>query len=57
MANHVHFMMKQLEWKDQKIHRNNFLRYRNDAPQSTYKKQRSVCVNLLRKVKNSFSQI
>ena len=57
MANHVHFMMKQLEWKDQKIHRNNFLRYRNDTPQSTYKKQRSVCVNLLRKVKNSFSQI
>ena len=37
--------------------RNNFLKDRDDASQKVCKKQRNLCVTLLRKVKNSISQI
>ena len=34
--------------------RNDFLRRRNDASQSAYKKQRNLCVTLLRKAKKQY---
>ena len=55
-TNHVNFMAKQLRkaiTKRSKL-RNDFLKDRNDASQSAYRKQRNVRVTLLKKVKNQY---
>ena len=52
-VNHANFMIKQLRkaiMKRLKL-RNDFLKDRNDASQSAYRKQRNLCVTLLRKAK------
>ena len=52
-ANHANFVTKQLRkaiMKRSKL-RNDFLKDRNDASQSVYRKQRNLCVTLLRKAK------
>ena len=52
-ANHTNFVTKQLRkavMKRSKL-RNDFLKDRNDASQSAYRKQRNLCVTLLRKAK------
>ena len=52
-ANHANFVTKQLRkviMKRSKL-RNDFLKDRNEASQSTYRKQRYLCVTLLRKAK------
>ena len=54
-AIHANFMTKQLRkaiMKRLKL-RNDFLQDRNDASQSAYRKQRNLCVTLLRKVKKT----
>ena len=55
-AIHANFMTKQLRkaiMKRLKL-RNDFLQDRNDASQSAYRKQRNLCVTLLRKVKKRY---
>ena len=57
--NHVNFMTKQIMkaiMKRSKLH-NGFLKDRNVSYQNAYRKQRSLCVTLLRKAKNSVSRI
>ena len=52
-ANHANFVTKQLRkaiMKRSKL-RNHILKDRNDASQSAYRKQRNLCVTLLRKAK------
>ena len=52
-ANHANFVTKQLRkviMKRSKL-RNDFLKDINEASQSTYRKQRSLCVTFLRKAK------
>ena len=55
-ANHANFVTKQLRkaiMKRSKL-RNDFLKDRNDASQSAYRKQRNLCVTLLRKAKKQY---
>ena len=55
-ANHTNFVTKQLRkavMKRSKL-RNDFLKDRNDASQSAYRKQRNLCVTLLRKAKKQY---
>ena len=55
-ANHANFVIKQLRkaiMKRSKL-RNDFLKDRNDASQSAYRKQRNLCVTLLRKAKKQY---
>ena len=55
-ANHANFVTKQLRkaiMKRLKL-RNDFLKDRNDASESAYRKQRNLCVILLRKAKNQY---
>ena len=58
-ANHANFVTKQLRkavMKRSKL-RNDFLKDRNDAFQSTYREKRNLCATLLQKPKNNFSRI
>ena len=55
-ANHANFVARQLRkaiMKRSKL-RNDFLTDRNDASQSAYRKQRNLCVTLLRKAKKQY---
>ena len=55
-ANHANFVTKQLRkaiMKRSKL-RNDFLKDRNDASQSAYRKQRNLCVTLLWKAKKQY---
>lgn len=54
-ANHANFMAKQLRMAIMKRSKlcNDFLKRRNDASQSACKKQSSLRVNILRKVKKA----
>ena len=55
-ANHANFVTKLLRkaiMKRSKL-RNDFLKDRNDASQSAYRKQRNLCVTLLRKAKKQY---
>ena len=55
-ANHANFVTKQLRKAVMKISklRNDFLKYRSDAFQSAYRKQRNFCVTLLQKAKKQY---
>ena len=55
-ANHANFVTKQLrkaKMKRSKL-RNDFLKDRNNASQSVYRKQHNLCVTLLRKAKKQY---
>ena len=55
-ANHTNFVTKQLRkavMKRSKL-RHDCLKDRNDASQSAYRKQRNLCVTLLRKAKKQY---
>ena len=55
-ANNANFVTKQLRkaiMKRSKL-RNDFLKDRNDASQSAYRKQRNLCVTFLRKAKKQY---
>ena len=55
-ANHANFVTKQLRkviMKRSKL-RNYFLKDRNDASQSAYRKRRNLCVTRLRKAKKQY---
>ena len=55
-ANHANFVAKQLRKAKMKRYklRNDFLKDRNDASQSGYRKQHNLCVTLLRKGKKQY---
>ena len=56
LVNHANLVTKQLRkaiMKRSKL-RNDFLKHRNGASQSAYRKQRSLCVNLFRKAKKQY---
>ena len=56
LVNHANLVTKQLRkaiMKRSKL-RNDFLKDRNDASQSAYRKQRNLCVTLLRKAKKQY---
>ena len=55
-ANHANIVTKQLRKATKKRSKlcNDFLKDRNDASQSVYRKQRNLCVTLLRKVKKQY---
>ena len=55
-ANHPNFVTKHLKkaiMKRSKL-RNDYLKDRNDASQSAYRKQRNLCVTLLRKSRKQY---
>ena len=55
-ANHANFVTKQLRKAIMKRSKlpSDFLKDRNDASQSAYRKQRNLCVTLLRKAKKQY---